>query len=203
MKIELISLKEQKRGLPTFIFIANKDSNFLKELSNFSDDFNFYQLDHDLVEPAQILEYAKACIELFKENKIRSISLVGIDNGAALAQAIAVRTWRILRRLVLIDAVTRVNLSFSEKLLNRIESCLPLGLPLRKKSNAYDSRPELHRIQCPTLIFRSDLNDSFLDYQADLLNQSIPNSWMKKLENKSKLVREILDFEKIPAKRPQ
>ena len=212
MKLKLISLKEQKRGLPTFIFITEVGSvfftDFLKNLRDFSDEFNFYQLDYDLTEPDQVLDYAKASIELFKENKIRSISLVGVDSGGALAQAIAVRTWRILRRLVLIDSVTRVNLSFSEKVLNRIESFLPLGLPLRKKSKAYDSRPELHRIQCPTLIFRSSLSSSFLDYQASLLNKSIPNSWIKRLKNTSSpikevLLKEILDFEKVPAKRPQ
>ena len=36
MKLELVSLKEQKRGLPTFIFIADTGSDFLKKLSNFS-----------------------------------------------------------------------------------------------------------------------------------------------------------------------
>ena len=206
MKLELISLKEAKRGLPTFIFIANSGENFLENFNNFSSEYNFYQLEHDLTKPEEVLSYAQACIDLFKEKKIRSISLVGLNSGGALAQAIAVRTWRILRRLVLVDSVTRVNMTFFEKLLNRIESFLPLGLPLRKRSNAYDSRPELHRVQCPTLIFRSkDSNSesSFLDYQANLLNESIPNSWIKKLEDKSKLIKEILDFEKVPAKRPQ
>lgn len=208
MKLELVSLKEAKRGLPTFIFIANSGDDFLKNFTEFSNEYNFYQLEHDLTRPDLVLDYAQSCIDLFKENKIRSISLVGVDSGGALAQAVAVRTWRILRRLVLVDSVTRVNTTFFEKVLNRVESFLPLGLPLRKRSNAYDSRPELHRVQCPTLIFRSkdssaDTSSAFLDYQANLLNKSIPNSWMKRLENKSELIKEILEFEKVPAKRSQ
>lgn len=211
MKIEIRSPSQAKVGASTFLLIPAAGDSYLNKLGLLSEQFNFLELDYDLRDPSQVLDYALKTIELLEEKKIKSLSLIGWQEGGALAQAISVRTWRILRRLVLLDSFTRLSPTWFEQLVDRIESYLPLGLPLRNTTNAYDSRPELHRIHCPTLVLRSLDSDMHLDFQAQLLNKYIPNSWLKKLTEPAmasnqlsqELSKLISDFEQVPAKRSQ
>ena len=203
MKIEIKTFAETKRGLSTFLVIAPAGQSYREKFGKLAENFNFLELDYDLNDPSQVLEYAEKIIDLLEENKVKSVSLIGLEDGGALAQAVAVRTWRILRRLVLLDSFTRLTPTWFEQLVDRIESYLPLGLPMRSLSKAYDSRCELHRIQCPTLILRSLTPDTHLDYQAELLHKKIPNTWLKQIKSEQDLFNLIENFEKVPAKRPQ
>lgn len=203
MKVDIRTSSQSKLGASTFLLIPPAGQSYLSKFSNLEDSYNFIELDYDLKDPSQVLDYAEQALNLLESRKIKSISVVGLGQGGALAQAIAVRTWRILRRLVLLDSYTRLTPTWFEQLVDRIESYLPLGLPLRKLSAAYDSRCELHRIHCPTLIVRNSNFDLHLEYQAQLLNKFIPNSWLKKIKSEQELYKLLIDFEQVPAKKPQ
>lgn len=203
MQIEIKAYSDSRAGASTFLVIAPAGVSYQGRIGSIEESFNFLELNYDLKDPSQVLAYADKAIELLEEKRVKSVSVIGLEDGGALAQAIAVRTWRILRRLVLLDSYTRLTPTWFEQFVDRIESFLPLGLPMRSLSNAYDSRCELHRIHCPTLILRSSSSDLHLDYQASLLHKMIPNSWLKKIKSQDELAGLLADFEKVPAKRPQ
>jgi hypothetical protein len=163
-------------------------------------------------DPRRVIEYAESISDELSVRKIKRAGILGLGLGASIAQAIAARTSRFIRRVILIDALTRVSPSQLEKCMDRIEKTLPLGLPLRSLSSDYDSRPELHRIQCPVLALRTPQADTFLDSQFDLISRRIPNCWKKKLSDpihtdandySEELIDLLIQFEEVPAKSPQ
>jgi len=162
--------------------------------------------------PSKVVKNALELNEKLLEMKVKRAGILGFGIGASIAQAISARTSRFVRRTVLVDALTRVSPSSLERATIFLEKKLPLGLPLRSLSLEYDSRSELHRIQCPTLLIRSTDQDVFLDSQFDLIAERIPNSWKKKLKKQivtdSNILSEeladlLISFFEVPVKSPQ
>lgn len=96
------------------------------------------------------------------ELKIRQISFVGFNSSCVVAQNIALNNSKLVRSLVLLNATTRATPSKSEKVIQKIENFLPLGLPLRKNSQNFDSKPFLQRLRCPILLLTDQESDDFI-----------------------------------------
>lgn len=163
-------------------------------------------------EMLEVEPYTEDLFLLLEEQKIKRLSLFGLGYGGALAQAMAIATPKLVRRVVLVNSATRVHPSEMDLWIDRIERFLPLGLPLRALSKAFDSRPALHRVRCPVLIINSRESTQFERSQAGLLTAKIPNAWYESLDGHAvdaagqihPLLRDrILQFLDVPAKRPQ
>jgi hypothetical protein len=96
-------------------------------------------------------------------------------------------------------------------MIDRIEALLPLGLPLRNASNAFDARAFLHRIHCPVLVLVSAGAGEFVREQSRVIAKRVPNAWLRQLEGEA-LVGDVLtaeaeqcveSFFEVPTKRPQ
>ncbi len=160
----------------------------------------------------EVSDYTEDLLALLEEQKIKRLSLLGIGEGGALAQATAIAAPKLIRRVILVNSATRVHPSRLDSLIDGAERFLPLGLPLRPLSRAFDSRPALHRLRCPVLVLTSRTASPFELSQAALLTRKIPNAWGETLDGLAvdaagqihPILRDrILTFLEVPAKRPQ
>ena len=158
----------------------------------------------------QVHAYADELAAKLAQAEIKWATVFGIGAGASVAQALAVRDPKTVRRLVLLDATTRPAPGVLDRLVDRLERVLPLGLPLRPLSRAFDSRPNLHRIYCPTLVLLSPGAGLYLKDQARIISAGIPTAWLQDLEDPlsgSSLTSEVEhlmeEFLQVATKKPQ
>lgn len=141
---------------------------------------------------------------------VRQASFVAFAGAASVVMNLALLEIKLVRTLVLIDASTRPHPRFIDRIIDRIEQVLPLGLPLRSSGKGFDAKSFLQRLRCPVLVVISRLADHFIIREAEVFRKSLPSGWVVKLncDNKSScesddLGRLVVDFQQIPAKCPQ
>ena len=160
-------------------------------------------------DSAHVESYATLLERELNGRELKRVTVVGIGNGANIAQAVAIAFPRIIRRVVLVDATTRLAPSRLVRLVDRIERVLPLGLPLRSSSTSFDSRPYLHRVRCPTLVVTTKGADGFTRAQSEIILATVPNAWHAEIDAVGpgligdELLGLIRGFLEVPAKRPQ
>ncbi len=147
-------------------------------------------------------------IQLFSETRsIRQASVVAFGAAAAVAQNLALSELKSVRSLVLVDATTRPHPDMKSRVIDWIEQHLPLGLPLRRNSESFDSKPFLHRIRCPVLVVlsRAGNSEKHIIDQAAVLNSLLPTAWRIDLGEEDEaleLGRLAVEFQEVPAKAP-
>ncbi len=158
----------------------------------------------------RIQEFAQTLLEQLQQERVKKLSLIGVGRGGNLVQALAISGSRIVRHVVLVNPMTRVAPTRAQRLLDKIERVLPLGLPLRSADADFDSRPNLHRMRCPTLIVTDTEATPFQREQASLIAQTTPNAWHEHLPTAvggdfitPEMVRLLARFFETPTKRPQ
>ena len=152
---------------------------------------------------AKITKSLEAC---FDEEKIRQASIVAFGSASAIAQHLSLLSQKRVRSLILVDAETRPHPGAWSRVTDWLEKNLPLGLPLRSNSEAFDGKPFLQRIRCPVMVVTSPEADSYTLSEAETLLERLPISWGSKLsENNSadELARLAVEFQDIRAKCPQ
>jgi pimeloyl-ACP methyl ester carboxylesterase len=156
-----------------------------------------------------VLAYAKCILKCLADRGVRRITVFGYGDGGSLAQALALADSRLVRRLILLNAATRLRPGCVLRALDALESFLPLGLPFKSSSADFDSRSELHRIVCPVLIVVSGTANAYCSNQAALLGQRIPNSWLTcigehdEAEQIMHMAALAKDFMQVSPKQPQ
>lgn len=178
--------------------------------SSFGEMFSLYLLDQPLPEASQVTQFVATLGAVTEERGLRRISLFGLGAASTIALEYSVRFHKSVRRLILLDACSRLRPTRFERYVDRLETLLPLGLPFRSLSKNFDARPILHQIRCPTLLLQSPEADSFVREQVQLMAQRIPNSWTCSLidsplqgELSDELHSHLEEFVKVPVKRPQ
>ncbi|MBN8549251.1 MAG: hypothetical protein J0M12_08060 [Deltaproteobacteria bacterium] len=141
-----------------------------------------------------------------KELSIRQASFVGFGAAGALVQNLCLADLKMVRTVAFVDAASRAHASFFSRCVERVERSLPLGLPLRRRAQGFDSKPYLQRIRCPALVITTPLADAYIRAQAEVLEMKLPTSWRLEVsgtEDVSELSRYILEFQEVPARCPQ
>lgn len=137
---------------------------------------------------------------------LRQASIVGFGAASIVAQNLALRDAKLVRTLTLIDASCRPHPSVYSRAVDWLERSLPMGLPFRHRDKGFYSKPFLQRLRCPTLIVNTSRADPHLQEQSTVLLSALPTAWYFNLEaqNEAQTLRDLLlDFETVPAKRPQ
>ncbi len=178
-------------------------------------------LESPVVSDANWELLTDSILELLQTASIRHCSFVSFGACGALVQAVALRSLRLARTIVLVDACTRAHPSQFSRLIDQIESRLPLGLPLRLSSNGFDAKPFLQRIRCPVLVVISPYATPHERAQAAVLEAGLPTAWMLSLspgnvapgnvapdnaapDNAAQdLSQVVAEFQDVPAKCPQ
>lgn len=161
------------------------------------------------------LESVSQCVadlaHKLEELRLKRLTVIGMGAGGAISQALAVRASRVVRRLILVDPTVRISPGLGTRVVDRLESFLPLGLPLRKASNDFDARAFLHRIHCPVLVLVSAGAGEFVREQSRVIVRRVPNGWLRQIETEaltgdlltSEVERCVEAFFEVPTKRPQ
>ena len=138
---------------------------------------------------------------------IRQGSFICFGAGATLVQNLVLAEAKSVRALVLIDSSSRPHPTVMDQCIDRVESLLPLGLPLRLGRGGFNVRSYLHRMRCPILVVTTHRAGSFLKDDADTVAAIAPTAWRVVLstsEGEDRLLSDaILNFQDTPAKCPQ
>ena len=160
-----------------------------------------------------ILKFAELVLEEIQKQGLKRITLIGIENGASLVQALSILDPRLFRRAILVDPTSRVSPSFITKCIDWIENFLPVGLPFRAITKDFDSRPFLHRIRCPIMVVQSATQSIYHQIESNYIASKIPNCYqVKAVDNvyneqtncfSSEFQKYLAQFQESPVKRPQ
>lgn len=164
-----------------------------------------------VVESAPVMSsnWTKLTEELLafiRERGIRQISLIAWGPAATLALNMALLEPKLVRSMVVLDAGMRPRWTWGTRCIDWLEQFLPLGLPLRLRSQEFDARSLLQRIRCPVLVVTSADSTEFLKLQADEMQRRLPTAWrvhLPALDAQAALSRTVLEFQEVPAKVPQ
>ena len=182
---------------------------------SFGEDFLLYVPDAALPAADKVQEFVADVLQAVARVGIKRTTVFGIGAGASIAMALAVQEPRVVRRLVMLDGTSRIEPTVYERIVDKVEEKLPLGLPFRSASKRFDARPVLHLLHCPTLVLTSPGAERFVHEQGELLKNRIPNSWSCQLRSNAfegtqnehmpsaELLKRLHEFLQLPVKRPQ
>jgi len=170
-------------------------------------------LESDLPEGEEIISFATRLVSELEKLGLRRITIIAKEDGANVAQALCLIDPKLFRRAVLIDPRSRVHPTFSEQVIDKIESYLPVGLPFRASSKGFNSRPFLHRIRCPILVLISKVASLFSQSESEYIGRKIPNCYIQRLDSSNifssesgfseEILKLLSEFQETSAKRPQ
>lgn len=141
-----------------------------------------------------------------RESSLRQVSFVSFGAAAAIAENVCLRELKLVRTLVMVDATSRAHASGWERFVQRVEASLPLGLPLRRRSDSFDGKPYLQRIRCPALVVTTAEASEHVRSEAVQFEQRLPTAWRLDLsggDQPRELATHVLSFEEVPARCPQ
>jgi len=163
-------------------------------------------LEVPVLEPGSWRASAGEVLELLKGQGVRQVSFVAFGPAAAPVQYLCLTEPRFVRTMALVDAVTRPHASRLTRLVDRLESWLPLGLPLRLSGEGFDCRPFLQRIRCPVLIITTPAASEYVRGEGAVMADRLPTAWQVALAAEGaaeELARLVATFTDVPAKCPQ
>lgn len=144
--------------------------------------------------------------KLLLDNSIRQASFVCFSAASALVLNLCLLELKFIRTLVIVDACTRPHPTLLSRFIDKLENYLPLGLPLRSFSQAFDAKSFLQRVRCPVLVVTSSRAGAYLKFQAEAFHSQLPTGWVQNLSSQNEvqeLNQHVLEFQKIQAKCPQ
>jgi pimeloyl-ACP methyl ester carboxylesterase len=145
-------------------------------------------------------------LEKLDQLAVRQASLVGFGSASSLAQYLALTEIKLVRSLVLINATCRPHPNWRDRLIDRLEGALPLGLPFRSSTEGFDSKPFLQRVRCPVLLAVTIDADLFIRSQVAEMEKVLPTAWMIALDSANQsahLAKLVEEFQEVPVKCPQ
>ncbi|WKZ56248.1 MAG: hypothetical protein QY326_05780 [Bdellovibrionota bacterium] len=148
---------------------------------------------------------SRALMELSAGQGLKQCSFVSFGAAGILLQDLGLTDVKQVRTAVFIDASTRPHPTRFQRLIDRLEEIMPLGLPLRLRTEGFDGRAFLHRIRCPALVVTGPASSEFHLHQAELMARHLPTAWRVHLESSSAelLCNLVCEFQDVPAKCPQ
>lgn len=166
-----------------------------------------YEEDSDIVE-----QYVNRLLSYLADNEIRWAHVVGYKEASLIAQALAICSPKLVRRMVLIDPYVRSDFNTHSKVIDIVERYIPSGLPLRKLSKAFDLRSEVHKIHAVTLLLSTKESSTTEKEAYDFLIERMPNVWKGELGEVdlndpilliNSMIMEADIFKQVPVKSPQ
>ena len=200
------------------IFKGGKATEDFKNNNPFQDEDSALSgrlvvLNKPIPSGQNIISFAEIILDEIEKLGMKRITLIGIEDGASVVQALSILDPRLFRRAILIDPRSRVSPGIGTKVVDWIEKFLPVGLPFRAMNKDFDSRPFLHRIRCPILVALSPQENFYNMRESSYIASKIPNCYLVKTKSNpieadgDRFSSEFLDllkeFQDSPAKRPQ
>ena len=200
---------ENKGKGRSFIILHEEEryNDFAHEVTEaLSNKSKVVRIEMPIVNEKNWAEITRSLETCFDEEKIRQASIVAFGSASTIAQHLSLLSQKRVRSLILVDAETRPHPGPWSKMTDWLEKQLPLGLPLRSNSEAFDGKPFLQRIRCPVMVVTSPEADSYTLFEAETLLERLPISWRSELsvdDSANQLARLAVEFQDVRAKCPQ
>lgn len=136
---------------------------------------------------------------------VRSAVFVGVGDAACVAQALTLRSPKLVRTMVLIDATSRPHPSRWVRGIDRLEKFLPLGLPFRNNADGFDALSLSHRLRSPCVIAVSGMATEYQRSEARVLSNRLPTAVLLESQKSiAEIIEEAVQVSKaMPARIPQ
>ena len=151
-------------------------------------------------------ELTAELIKFLESKNVRQASFVGFSDAASIILNLALYDLKLVRSMVLVDAATRPHPSKIQRIVDKIENLLPLGLPLRSHGKGFDAKSFLQRMRCPVLVVTTSYANLYTNSQVEIFKSGLPTAWSVDLNQSNQMhqLKElVIDFQQTPAKCPQ
>lgn len=213
-------IKEGSDSSSVLLVLPGDNINFSIAVSlaeTLQERFRILVYQGPLPDAKTVYPFAQQLTESLSKQKAKRYTIFAEGSACNVAQVMALNSAAdhtgAVRRLFLTDPQSRMSPNPTTKFLDKFESLLPLGLPLRTLTEDFDSRSTLHRLRCPTIIGLTPNAGLFLRHEAQLMNKRIPNSLLLEFkhnfggaegsEANVELLGLLNELLQMPVKRPQ
>ena len=219
--MEVVEMNNQESGSPARVHRLNASTgsetilvigpkNVLDSMCSLhSSQFELWGFTSEGLNSTDVISLSAELARSIDAAGIKRLTLVGAEWGGPVVIHYASENLKNIRRVVFLDALSRPRQLFAERLIEQIEKVLPLGLPFRPLSRAFDPRPIIHRVRCPALILTTISNKSendqdthLLDFHAQFLSERLPNAWRRSIQPQA-LQDNLESFVSVSTKKPQ
>ncbi|MCB0353628.1 MAG: hypothetical protein KDD64_08895 [Bdellovibrionales bacterium] len=142
----------------------------------------------------------------YSSKSFRQVSLIGFGRCSSLCERFIFAGLARCRTLCLVDGVTKPSPGFRERVFEKLEQSLPLGLPFRAPKAKFYATSLLQRLRCPTLVVVTPGASQYEVEESRVLLHRLPIAWGELLGatvDFEAFARRVVDFQQVPAKRPQ
>lgn len=150
--------------------------------------------------------YANEIKKYFKDNKIKQCTCLAFSETASVAINLYLEEQKLFRGIALVNPHTRPGKSFFQKLIDKLEAKLPMGLPFRFKTSAFDCKPFLQRLRCPILVVKVKSLSSYNEEEANYFLNRVPTAYesiITNLNSFDELSNALKGLRDAPPKCPQ
>jgi hypothetical protein len=208
LKIDITELNDKGKGR-AFIILSEPSSYqlFAKNLfDEIAEVTRSILLETPVVTESNWRELTASLLEYLNRKNIRQASFIAFSDASSIVLNLSLNELKLVRSMVIIDAATRPHPSFFQRLVDKLENFLPLGLPLRSYGKGFDAKSFLQRMRCPVLVITSHQAGHYIKTQTEIFKQGLPTAWAETLSDVNpahQLQQMILEFQQTPAKCPQ
>lgn len=202
--LKVVLEKGIKRPFVIFTDLDNKD--FALKLSELIEDENLIILTFNQEAPDSWKKCSEEIRAYFQDKKIRQISCLSFSSTVSVAVNLYLSDLKLFRSIAFLNPHSRSNKSFGQRLIDKLESKLPMGLPFRFKTEAFDCKPFLQRIRCPILIISNKNSSDYRKDEVEEFLERVPTAYIFNQDsdaNLSELINAIETFKLVPYKCPQ
>lgn len=197
-------LRDEGRGRTTVLLFEKGHG---VDLSSINVSNRIIEIQTEEVTENNWREISDAVGKVFEERELRQVSFVCFEDLSSIALRHSIDEGKFVRSLLLVEPVCSPHPSLLDRLINKIEEFLPLGLPLRTLTKGFHAPSFLHRVRCPTaVIIRINCSEYIRD-QSSFIVRSVPTAML--YESEASELKEIdISFyleklSNIPARSPQ
>lgn len=151
-------------------------------------------------------DYSNEIKSYFFDKKIKQCTCLTFSETTSVVINLYLEEQKLFRSIALVNPHTRPGKSFFQKLIDKFEAKLPMGLPFRFKTRAFDCKPFLQRLRCPILVVKVKSLSSFNEEETNCFLNRVPTAYksdLNDLNSFNKLVKSLKELRSAPPKCPQ
>ena len=134
-------------------------------------------------------EISEAVGKVFEERELRQVSFICFQDLSSVALRHSIDEGKFVRSLLLIEPVCSPHPTLLDRLINKFEEFLPLGLPLRTLTKGFHAPSFLHRVRCPTAVVIRKNCSEYVREQSAFIVKSVPTAVL--FESDATLLKDI------------
>jgi hypothetical protein len=146
------------------------------DLSSIKVSNRLIEIETEEVTESNWKEISNLVGRVFEERELRQVSFVCYQDLSSVAFRHSIDEGKFVRSLLLIEPICSPHPTLKDRLINKIEEFLPLGLPLRTLTKGFHAPSFLHRVRCPTAVVIRKRCSNYVKQQGSFIVKSVPTA---------------------------